>query len=385
MSNLQLRNACCVAIAALVASAVPPYAQPAARKGTTAAALIAYAGFYHGQPVVVRGTLATRDQPVLISETIDRSIPLVFAGPSPIDGPVEVRATFWDIGRLHADDPRVATLGMDRLLPDGPSGEWPRPGEVVALLVTDAMSVRVADGEPTLRQVALDPARYVGKRVKVKGQFRGRNLYGDLPQGPGLSQWDFVLRAADSALWVAGRRPRGRGFNLNPGARVDTGNWLEATGIVKESKGLVWIEAQQLALTKADVELRNAETPPAQLMGPPPDVIFSDPADGDSDVSLKAPIRLQFSRDMNPESFKSNVRWSFRMADAATIGAAKSSNTPRAVQFKYDRARRALELSLDLDEGAAYRSVVVELLEGIAATDGARLKPWTLTFSLGGN
>ena len=63
----------------------------------------------------------------------------------------------------------------------------------------------------------------------MKGQFRGKNLYGDLPQGPGLSQWDFVLRAADSALWVAGVRPRGKGFNLNPGARVDTGNWLEVS------------------------------------------------------------------------------------------------------------------------------------------------------------
>jgi hypothetical protein len=385
MSHVRLRIAVCIAMASLlVPIAARLHAQPAARRGATSAALIAFAGFYQSQLVVLRGTLVTRDQPVLISQTIDRAIPLLFAGPSPIDGPIELRATFWDVGRLQRGDPRVATLGLDRLLPRGLEGDWPRPGEVVALVVTDAMSLRPAEGEPTLRQIALDPSGYVGKRVKIAGQFRGRNLYGDLPQGPGLSQWDFVLRAADSAVWVTGLRPRGKGFNLNTGARVDTGNWLEATGIVREAKGLVWIEAQQLALTKPDLEIRNAEAPPIPQMGPPPEVIFSDPTDGELDVPLKAAIRLQFSRDMNPDSFKGNVRWSYTAATAANVGPTASRESARDAQFKYDRARRALEIRLDLDESAPFRSVVVELLDGIAATDGAKLKPWSLTFALGG-
>jgi hypothetical protein len=383
MLQERLRTALCVAVTALfVSSAAPLTAQPAQRRGTTPAALISYAGFYQGQPVVVRGTLVTRDQPVLISPTVDRAIPLIFSGPSPVDGPVELRATFWDIGRLQREDPRLATLGLDRLVPNGLQGEtWPRPGEALALAVTDAMSVKPAEAEPTLRQIALDPTSHVGNRVKVTGQFRGRNLYGDLPQGPGLSQWDFVLRAADSAVWVTGLRPRGRGFNLNTGARVDTGNWLEATGIVRQGKGLVWIEAQQLALTKPDLETRNAETPPAQLMGPPPEVIFTDPAEGELDVPLKAPVRLQFSRDMNPDSFKGNVRWSFTAADAVNVGATTPREAARDAQFKYDRARRSLVIQLD--ESAPYRDVVVELLDGVAATDGAKLKPWMLTFSFG--
>lgn len=385
MLRERLRTAVAVAVAALfIASAGPLHAQPAQRRGTTPAALIAYAGFYQGQPVVVRGTLVTRDQPVLISPTVDRAIPLIFSGPSPIDGPVEIRATFWDLGRLPREDPRLATLGLDRLLQNGVQAEpWPRPGEVVALAVTDAMSVKAADAEPTLRQIALDPSSYVGKRVRITGQFRGRNLYGDLPQGPGLSQWDFVLRAADSAVWVTGLRPRGKGFNLNTGARVDTGNWLEAAGIVKEGKGVVWIEAQQLALTKPDLEIRNAETAPAQLMGPPPEVIFSDPAEGELEVPLRAPVRLQFSRDMNPDSFKGHVRWSFTAADAVNVGATTSREAAQDPAFTYDRARRSLVVQLDLGESGAYRDVVLELLDGIAATDGAKLKPWTLTFSLG--
>jgi hypothetical protein len=385
MLRERLRIAFCIAVASLlVPTAAHIHAQPVARRGATSAALITFAGFYQGQPVIVRGTLVTRDQPVLISQTIDRAIPLLFKGPAPVDGPIELRGTFWDVGRLHSEDPRIATLGLDRLLPKGLEGDWPRPGEVVALVVTDAMSVKPAEGEPTLRQIALDPAGFIGKRVRISGQFRGRNLYGDLPQGPSLSQWDFVLRAADSALWVTGFRPRGKGFNLNPGARVDTGTWLEASGIVREGRGLVWIEAQQLALTKPEVEIRNAEAPPIPQMGPPPEVIFSDPTEGERDVGLKAAVRLQFSRDMNPDTFKGNVRWGYAPADAVNAGPATPREMARSPQFKYDRARRALEIHLDLDESAPYRDVVVELTDGIAATDGARLKPWSLTFSYGG-
>jgi hypothetical protein len=346
--------------------------------------LLAYPVFYQGQLVVVRGNLVTRDQAVLLSPAVERSIPLIFSGASPIDGPVELRATFWDIGRLQREDPRIVTLGLDRLLPRGVDGDWPRPGEIVALTVTDAMAVQPTEGPPSLRQIALDPSSFVGQRVKVSGQFRGRNLYGDAPQGPGLSQWDFVLRSADAAVWITGLRPRGRGFSLDVSARVDTGTWLETTGVVREGKGLVWIEAQQIALTKPTLETRNAEVPPIPQMGPPPEVIFSDPAEGEFDVPLKTAIRLQFSRDMNPDTFKGNVRWAFTAVDAVNLGPGTPREADRLAEFKYDRARRALEVRLTLDDSATYRNVVLELRDGIAATDGARLKPWQLTFAFGG-
>ena len=37
------------------------------------------------------------------------------------------------------------------------------------------------------------------------------------------------------------------------------------------------LKAQQIALTKPTLETRNAEAPPIPEMGPPPEVIFSDP------------------------------------------------------------------------------------------------------------
>ena len=366
----------------LAASALT--AQVAPRRAASPATLLAYPGFFQGQLVVVRGNLVTRDQPVLLSPSIERSIPLIFKGTSPVDGPVELRASFWDVGRLQREDPRITTLGLDRLLPRGMEGDWPRPGEVIALTVTDAMAVTPVEGAPSLRHIALEPSSYIGQRVKVVGQFRGRNLYGDAPQGPGLGPWDFVLRGADAAVWVTGLRPRGKGFSLDVGARVDTGTWLETTGIVREGKGLVWIEGQQIALTKPTLETRNAEVPPIPEMGPPPEVIFSDPADGEIDVPLRAPVRLQFSREMNPDTFKDNVRWTFTTVDSVGAGADAPREADRTPEFKYDRAKRSLEIRMTLDDSATYRNIILELRDGIAATDGARLKPWRLTFVFGG-
>src|SRR6185436_6251887 len=132
-------------------------------------------------------------------------------------------------------------------------------------------------------------------------------------------------------------RPRGKDFNLDIDKRVDTGRWFEATGVVREGRGLVWVEGQQLTPATPDVETRNSETPPAQLMGPPPEVIFSDPGEGETGVPLKTVVRLQFSRDMNPDTFKGRVKW--RYSDAApAVATAMSSGVD------YDRSRRSLEI-----------------------------------------
>ena len=380
MLDLRTRTGCWLAAALVIGGIANAHAQPSPRRAATPAALVEYAGFFHGQLVVVRGTLATRDQAVLLSPTVDRSIPLIFSGASPADGPVELRASFWDIGRMERDDPRIVSLGLDRLIPSGlKTDTWPRPGAIVALTVTDSMAVK-AEEDTTLRRVALDPWPQIGKTVTITGQFRGRNLYADVPQGPSLSQWDFVLRSADAAVWITGLRPRGSGFNLNPGARVDTGTWLRVTGIVREAKGLVWIEAQRLVMTAPTVETRNAETPARPQMGPAPEVIFSDPEDGEIGVRSARAVRMQFSRDMNPATFKDHVRWSW--VGDTTAGDAGSEQA-RRVSFKYDGAKRSLEISLDLDRSAAYRQVRVELLEGISALDGARMQPWNLTFTFG--
>jgi hypothetical protein len=354
-------------------------AQPPSRRATSPAALLTYPGFFQGQPVVVRGTLAARDRPVLTSPSTERAIPLLFNGPSPPDGPVELRGTFWDIGRLQREDPRLVNLGLLRLVPNNGEGDWPRPGEVVALIVTDAMAVKPVTGPPTVRLVALTPDAYVGQRVTLTGQFRGRNLFGDLPQAPNVSQWDFVLHNADGAVWVTGERPRGKGFNLDVGARVDTRAWLQVTGTVRTGRGLVWLEAAQpMTLAKPDTTFTVESLPPPE-MGPPPEVIFSDPEDGDTGVPLKKAIRLQFSRDMNPDSFKGNLHWHYAASDS------REELPLNNLVARYEKANRSLEVKVTAaDEVTRFRNVVLELTDSVTATDGAKLKPWSITFTFAG-
>jgi hypothetical protein len=366
-------------IAWVVALACVPIvlsAQQPVRRATSPLALLTYPGFFQGQPVVVRGTLATRDVAVLTSPSTERAIPLLFSGTSPGDGAVELRATFWDVGRLQREDPRLPSLGLLRLLPNNGEGDWPKPGEVVALIVTDATAVKPETGPPTIRMIALSPEMYVGKRVTVTGQFRGRNLLGDVPQGPGLTPWDFVLHNGDAALWVTGQRPRGKGFNLDVGARVDTRVWLQATGTVRTARGLVWLDTDvSLALAPPDTSF-VVEKLPAPVTGPSPEVIFSDPEEAESGVPLKRPLTVQFSRDMNPDSFKGNVHWHY--AD----GEVRSDLPDANLDTHYEKVNRSLEIKIGAAaEMIRLRRVVVELTSGITATDGAPLKPWTVTFN----
>jgi hypothetical protein len=245
--------------------------------------------------------------------------------------------------------------------------------------VSDAIALKPDNGPPTVRLVALNPEAYVGQRVTLSGQFRGRNLFGDLPQTPNVSKWDFVLHNADAALWVTGQRPRGKGFNLDVGARVDTRTWLDVTGIVRAAHGLIWLEAApQMTLAKPDTSFVVEALPPP-AMGPNPEVIFSDPEDGDTEVPLKKTVRLQFSRDMNPDSFKGNVHWRY-----ATPG---SEELPQAnLSVRYEKLNRSVEVTVTAAADVTrLRTVSLELSDGITATDGAKLKPWAVSFSFAGN
>ena len=141
----------------------------------------------------------------------------------------------------------------------------------------------------------------------MTGRFRGVNLFGDLPQAPGRSRYDFVLQSADAALWVTGLQPKGKSFSLDRNARVDTGRWLEVTGIVGRSAGLVWIDGEKIGLGTAPepAAVVQIEVP---KVGPAPDVTFSIPTPEDIDVETSILVRIQFSRDMEAASFKDRVR-----------------------------------------------------------------------------
>lgn len=364
-------------VALLVAGSV--YAQPAPRRLTTIVALRQYPGYFHLQPVVVRGELADAGTRVTLrSDEHEMRVMLNSSAGSGqagfVDGPVELRAQLVDVGRLEPGDPRVSDyVQADR---DG----WPRPGEELFLR---ALSVTPAQPQtsPSIRALALEPWKFEGQTATLVGQFRGRNLFGDQPDAPKKSRYDFVLKLADASIWVTGLRPRGKGFDLNVDARVDTSNWVEVTGVIKQERGLVTLEAKKIGAARAP-EVTAAPQEPEALPPPPPvAVVFSSPSEGETDVSLTSPIRIQFSRSIAPETLKGNIRIAYTRADSVERGEAQ----PPAIEVKtsYDAGTRALELTFTRPP-ERFRTLRVELLEGIKAFDGAPVTPWTLTFSLGG-
>jgi len=370
-----------VALAATVA------AQPVTRRATNLAMILAYPGFYHGRPVVIVGKVGLEPNGRLKVSDDAGSVTLVFKGSAP-DGLDEIRGEFWDIGRLKPDDPRLGTLNLSAALRLDPDGPWPRPGEMTAIVATAIVPAAPALA-PSIRAMVLNPSRYHEQKVTITGQFSGRNLLGDLPDAPARSRYDFVLRAADAAIWVANMRPRlkdtsGKDFDLSLDSRIDSSRWLTVRGTLQQARGLQWLEAEagSLSLAKPPTETTNEEEQVRVPAAPPPEVIFSAPTEDETDVSMSTTVRVQFSRDIDQSTLKGHIR--VRYLDAQTVERGEPVTPTADFTFQYSGASRTLVLRF-AKPLERFRTVKVDLLDGILGTDGQPLKPWTLTFALGGS
>ena len=351
------------------------------RRATTLDALLAYPGFYHLQPVRVRARLVSDQVGTALLSGQTRLLAVGDAALGQRDGDVEVTGVFLDVGRLTQDDQRVSQYRLTEVSQKVLRREWPAQGELPVLAVADIAAAEPL-AAPSVRAIALDPLRYEGQDVTVAGRFRGRNLFGDQPAGPGRSKHDFVLQLADSSIWVVGRQPRGPGFDLNVDARVDTGRWLEVQGDVRTGKGLVWIEAIAIRTSRPVSETAPTETTTAApVQMPAPQVIFSTPTAGEVDVPSDARVRIQFSRDMTPESFKGNVTVRYESQEAVERGIPPGNTPPFTTT--YDPGRRVLELRFN-GPFDRFRTVIVGLNEGITATDKQPLARYQLRFTVGG-
>ncbi len=331
-----------LAVFALIVVSAVALAQTMTRRATNLAALHAYPGFYHGRPIVVVGKVALEQNGQLRVSDDAVSMHLVFKGNAP-DGLDEVRGEFWDIGRMKLDDLRLTTYDLRATFKIDPDAPWPRPGEVTAIVAT-AVAPAAAPVAPSIRAIVLNPSRYLDQKVSITGQFSGRNLLGELPDAPAKSRYDFVLRSADAAIWITNMRPKmkdasGKDLELGLDARIDTGRWLTLRGAVQQGRGLLWLDAEagSLSLARPPAETTTGEAPIRVPAGPPPEVERGEPV------------------------------------------------TPTAnFTFQYSGANRVLELRFPKPL-ERFRTLKVDLLDGILGTDGQPLKPWTLSFALGGS
>jgi hypothetical protein len=372
------RGAIALAALAVSTSAAP---QPVARRATSIAALLAYPGFYHLRPIVTVGTVSVRDNQLRVSDEAG-SLHVIFKGSAP-DGLDEIRGEFWDVGRMKPDDPRLSAHDLRTAFGLDPDAPWPRPGDVTAIMAT-AVSPARPPAAPSIRAIALNPTRYLDQKVTIAGQYSGRNLLGDLPDAPAKSRYDFVLRTADAAIWVTNMRPKGKDFELSLDARIDTRRWLEVRGTVRQGRGLLWIDAEagSLAVVKPPTETKTDDEPIRLPAAPPPEVVFSAPTQDEADVSMGATVRIQFSRDIDPATFKGRIRVQYLTSQTVERG---EPTTPTAeFTTQYSAASRVLELKFGKPL-ERFRTVKVDLLDGILGTDQQPLEPWTLTFEVGGS
>lgn len=361
-------------------------AQPLTRRATNLAALLGFPGFYHGRPIVIVARVGITNGELRASDD-GGSVLLVFKGNAP-DGLDEIRGEFWDIGRLKPDDPKLAGYDLRQTFGVDPDGPWPRQGDVLALVAT-AVTPASPPPAPSIRAIVLNPTRYVDQQVTVSGQFSGRNLLGDLPAAPARSRYDFVLRSADAAIWVANMRPRvrdssNREIELGLDARIDTGRWLEVRGTVQEARGLMWLDAEagSLRLARPPQETTTTEEPIQVPAGPPPEVIFSTPTEDETDVLQGTAVRIQFSRDIDPSTIKGHVR--VRYLESQSVERGEPTTPAAEFTTQYAGGNRVLEIKFTKPL-ERFRTVIVELADGILGTDGQPLKPWKLTFSVGGS
>jgi hypothetical protein len=216
-----------------------------------------------------------------------------------------------------------------------------------------------------LPELIANPDAVKGRRVRVVGQFRGRNLYGDLPAPSFRHRLDWVLKDERAAVWVTGRAPSGRDFKLDPDVRDDARTWLEIVGRAVLRDGQVVVRADKVAVVPAPSAARVRAVRIVAGRSVRPVVVFTLPLDGDR-IPSDARFVIQFNKYMDDDSFAGHVV--LRYAESPAPGGFAT------MKLAYDEGKRALVV----DPGVALeagRRIECLLLPGIVDADGLPLVP----------
>ena len=264
----------------------------------------------HLHPVVVVGKLELRDNRRAAAgrRQPDRSASCSRA--SDPDELAEVRGEFWDLGRMNADDPRLASFDLQTTFQVDPEGAWPtaRPGDGGSWPARSRRRRR-RSRRRSATWCCTRPASS-NQKVTITGQFAGRNLLGDLPDAPARSRYDFVVRSADAAIWVINLRPRGK--RLRAGARRAHRHRPLGRGRAASSQ-----QGRGLHAARRDGRQHPADEAPGR-----DDRRRADPRAGGAAARgrvqradrrtkptcrSRTNVRIQFSRDINPATFKGRI------------------------------------------------------------------------------
>jgi hypothetical protein len=222
----------------------------------------------------------------------------------------------------------------------------------------------------SLEDLLARPGKLDGKTVRVVGKFRGRNLFGDLPARSERESSDWVIKDDLFAVWVTGKRPKGPGWELDASLRRDTNKWIEVVGRPETVGNVTYIRALEVNLSAPPTATAAAAPPPPPPQKPkvPPVIVFSLPLDGERDVPSTGVFKVQFSKDMDEDSFRGRVL--FRYAGPRLPG----DRDFVGLKLSYDGGRRALIVDPG-DVLRAGRVVEIRLLAGIVDMDGLPLGP----------
>jgi hypothetical protein len=222
----------------------------------------------------------------------------------------------------------------------------------------------------SLESLVMNPGDKDGQTLRVVGQFRGKNLYGDLPIRSQRGSSDWVIKDDAFAVWVTGKKPKGSGWELDTGLKRDTGRWLEVVGRVQTVNGITYLRASQVALASAPSPTATVEAPAPLPERPkvPPVVVFALPLDGEEEVAADSRFIVQFSKDMDESTFAGRVM--LRYSGPVLPG----DRAFDGVVLTYDGGRRALTVD-PRDVLRPGRAVELLLLPGILDMDGLPLTP----------
>jgi hypothetical protein len=102
-----------------------------------------------------------------------------------------------------------------------------------------------------LGAIVSNPGRFDGETVTVIGQYRGANLFGDLPEATRRKDSDWVIAIGEHALWITGKKPQGKGWRLSLDERSDARWWIEVTGEVEIKNETPYMKAKSLVLRRS--------------------------------------------------------------------------------------------------------------------------------------